>query len=63
MPNNTCSEVINMFAFMEAQRKAETTGKHEFVCPGCGGIATWERAKSNGHLHTRCKKCGYKIME
>lgn len=48
--------------FIEAQQKAEAEGKKEFVCPICGSIASWDRAESNKHLHSRCKGCGVMIF-
>lgn len=29
----------------------------------CGGTITAIRSTYNGHLHARCDKCGYKLME
>lgn len=49
--------------YMKAQQKAEKEKKEEFECPLCGGAAWWVRAKINNHLHTGCKKCGFRIMQ
>lgn len=49
--------------FMSAQQQAEEEGKKEFVCPLCGGLAMWGRAKCNNHLRSACPKCGFKMME
>ena len=49
--------------FLEAQDKAENLNKEEFTCPLCGGTAWWGRSKINNHLHIRCKKCGFGILQ
>ena len=48
--------------FLDAQHEAEKRGEHEFTCPICGGIARWERAGENGHLHVGCV-CGMRVCE
>jgi predicted RNA-binding Zn-ribbon protein involved in translation (DUF1610 family) len=55
--------IDSIVLFMSAQQQAEEEGKKEFVCPLCGGLAWWGRAKCNNHLHSGCPKCGFKMME
>lgn len=52
-----------MMKFRLAQRRAEELGKRVFVCPLCGGLASWDRADSNRHLHCSCRDCGTLIIE
>ena len=52
-----------MLEFLKSQHEAEERGDHEFTCPLCGGKASWGRAQSNNHLHVRCGKCKFSIME
>ena len=49
--------------FLEALSKAEDAGEKEFVCPLCGGKASWGRSPGNGHIHAGCDGCGMRIME
>lgn len=55
--------VLSMEALSEAQEEAEKRGKHEFVCPLCGGEAWWFRVPGNKHLRCGCRKCGIRMME
>lgn len=61
MDNNEFMDRIVLF--MSAQQQAEEKCKEEFVCPLCGGLARWVRAKCNNHLHSGCTKCGFNMME
>ena len=51
-----------IIAFLKAQEDAEEVGVHEFKCPICGARAWWGRA-GNGHLHSGCDGCGFRIVE
>lgn len=48
---------------LSAQHKAEKSDNTKFICPLCGGVAVWERSKSNNHIYTRCTDCDFKVME
>lgn len=49
--------------FMKAQKRAEKFKRPKFKCPLCGGSAWWCRSEINNHLHSGCKKCGFRIIE
>lgn len=55
-------ELDDIFAesmkFHEAQHKAEEKGETDFICPICGGHASW-RKFSNGNKIAECNDCGY----
>lgn len=49
--------------FMDAVAEAQKKGNHQFKCPKCGGSAEWHEARTNGHIHAWCNKCGIKMFE
>ena len=53
----------NLFKFLEAEQEAEEKGEKEFICPLCGGKAWWMRSSYNGHKHSGCANCGFRIDE
>lgn len=42
--------------------KDEWGVEHKAQC-SCGGTITAIRSTENGHLHARCDKCGFRLME
>ena len=59
---NELKNVDELFKWMEAVSKAEDEGKHEFICPFCGGKAEVYRAEYNNHIKAWCNQCGVKLM-
>lgn len=53
----------DIFKYLKAQQEAEDRDEHEFKCPICGGQAFWGRSPINGHLCSRCEKCGFGLIE
>ena len=49
--------------FLAALSEAQDAGEKEFVCPLCGGKASWGRSPGNGHIHAGCDKCGFRLAE
>lgn len=49
----------------ELQEYMKPTEDERMDCPMCGGHGTMvgTRARSNGHFHGHCEKCGCRIME
>lgn len=45
---------------MKARAAIEATGDYGGVvaCPKCDGELQWVKARSNGHIHARCKTKG-----
>lgn len=57
-------DIEQMLKFMRAAHDAvKDTYESEFLCPLCGGRAKAGKAKCNGHVHTQCLSCGFKMME
>lgn len=45
------------------QEYAEEPPQETIQCMICGGTVVGKRAKSNGHFHGQCDKCGAIVME
>ncbi len=44
--------------------KPENRGKViEYTCPLCGGTVRCSRSEYHGHVHARCRGCGFGVME
>lgn len=57
---------FSVFPFLADIKKSSQPGdRGERECPKeCGGLVTWMRAKTNGHLHAQCSTVGcISIME
>lgn len=56
-----------MLMYMAAAKKAlkgvPNGVEVEFICPLCRGTAIARRNTYNGHRFTKCRDCGYMIME
>ena len=57
------SMLMYMTAANEALKGVPNGVEVEFTCPLCGGTAIARRNTYNGHRFTKCRDCGYTIME
>ena len=56
-------EVLEVFDYLKVIPKFKDRGvAHTVKCP-CGGTLTAIRSTYNGHLHVRCDKCDFALME
>ena len=54
-----------MFTFMKTAQETikEPDKQYTFTCPLCGGEATGGKAGTNNHIHAKCNKCNFSIMQ
>ena len=54
-----------MVSFMKAAQEAikEPDKQYTFTCPLCGGEAVGGKTGSNNHIHAKCNKCNFSIMQ
>ncbi|MCR5450680.1 MAG: hypothetical protein K6F23_14945 [Solobacterium sp.] len=52
----------DLLVWLAAVSKAEDEGKHEFICPFCGGKAEVYREEYNNHIRAWCNQCGVRMM-
>lgn len=52
----------DLFMWIVTIAEAEAKGKHEFICPLCGGKAEFRRVEINHHLRAWCNQCGMRTM-
>ena len=55
----------NMLTFTKVAQETikEPDKQYKFVCPLCGGEAVGEKAGNNNHIHAKCNKCNFSIMQ
>lgn len=54
-----------MVTFMKVAQDVikEVDKQYEFTCPLCGGDAIGGKASINNHIHAKCNKCNFSIMQ
>ena len=54
-----------MLSFMKAAQETikEPDKQYTFTCPLCGGEAVGGKAGINNHIHAKCNKCNFSIMQ
>lgn len=54
-----------MVTFMKVAQDVikEVEKQYEFTCPLCGGDAIGGKASINNHIHAKCNKCNFSIMQ
>jgi len=54
--------IDKLMKVMDSIETAEQKGEKIATCT-CGGVVHFGRASINNHLHARCEKCGFVIMQ
>ena len=57
--------VNEMLTFMKVAQETikESDKQYKFICPLCGGEAIGGKASINNHIHAKCNKCNFSIMQ
>lgn len=52
-----------ILGYLAALSSAQEAGTPDFDCPICGGNAHWSASPDNGHVTSKCDRCGMLVKE